>query len=125
MTQILPIRAARAGMEAATHPSSKGQLMIVHDLLVFLYALTGGLTLSGIVANVYRLLTPKKADSNAGKSAYFIVMVVAGPSVLIDNAARSWRTKACSTFAFWLAAALSTYWSFIIGLFALNIVLAL
>jgi hypothetical protein len=52
-------------------------------------------------------------------------MVLAGPSVLFDNAARSWRRKACSALAFWLAAALSAYWSFIIGLFGLSIVLAI
>jgi hypothetical protein len=52
-------------------------------------------------------------------------MVVAGPSVLFDNAARSWRKKACSAMAFWLAAALSAYWSFIIGLFGLSLALAI
>ncbi|HEY5338417.1 MAG TPA: hypothetical protein VIJ85_09455 [Rhizomicrobium sp.] len=97
---------------------------MIHNLLVFLYALTGGLAVSGIIANIYRLLTPKKAESKAGRFTYYVVMVVAGPTVLLDNAAKSWRTKGCSTFAFWLAAALSAYWSFIIGLFALNIMLA-
>ena len=98
---------------------------MIHNLLVFLYALTGGLCVSGIVANIYRLLTPKKSESGAGRTLYFVVMSVAGPTVLLDNAAKSWRTKGCSTIAFWLAAALSGYWSFIIGLFALNVALAL
>jgi len=86
--------------------------------------MTGGFALSGIVANLYRLLAPKQ-ESGAKKAAYYMVMVVAGPSVLFDNAARSWRKKACSTVAFWLAAALSAYWSFIIGLFGLSIALAI
>ncbi len=98
---------------------------MIHDILIFLYALTAGLCVSGIVANIYRLLTPKKSQTKAGRTVYFIVMVVAGPSVLIDNAAKSWRAKSCSAVAFWLAAALCGYWSFIIGLFAMNIALAI
>ena len=97
---------------------------MIHDILVFLYALTGGLAVSGIIANIYRLLTPKKSETVSGRATYFIVMAVAGPTVLLDNAARSWRTKSCSAIAFWLAAALSAYWSFIIGLFAMSVALA-
>jgi hypothetical protein len=85
--------------------------------------MTGGFAVSGIVANLYRLLAPKP-QSGGTKLAYYIVMVVAGPSVLFDNAARSWRKKGCSAVAFWLAAALSAYWSFIIGLFGLSLALA-
>ena len=99
--------------------------VMIHDLLVFLYAMTGGLAVSGIIANIYRLVTPKKSETATGRTAYIIVMAVAGPSVLLDNAARSRQAKNCSTVAFWLAAAVSAYWSFIIGLFAMNIALAL
>jgi hypothetical protein len=52
-------------------------------------------------------------------------MVVAGPSVLIANAAKSFQAKGCSRYAFWLAAAIAGYWSFAIGLFVLNVSLAL
>jgi hypothetical protein len=100
-------------------------LAMIHNLLVFLYALTGGLAISGIIANIYRLLTPKKSETTSGRAAYYVVMALAGPTVLLDNAARSWRTKSCSAMAFWLAAALSGYWSFIIGLFAMRIALAI
>jgi hypothetical protein len=98
---------------------------MIHNLLIFLYALTGGLAISGVIANIYRLLTPKKSETPSGRVTYYIVMVVAGPTVLLDNAARSWRAKNCSALAFWLAAAVSTYWSFIIGLFAMSIALAI
>jgi hypothetical protein len=101
-----------------------GQVVQVHSLQVFLFAMTGGFAVSGIVANTYRLIVASKPETNNTRAAYYIVMVLAGPSVLFDNAARSWRTKACSALAFWLAAALSAYWSFIIGLFGLSIVLA-
>lgn len=52
-------------------------------------------------------------------------MTVAGPSVLFDNAARAWRGKDCSALAFWIAAAICGYWSFALGLFVLQISLAI
>jgi Family of unknown function (DUF6949) len=97
-------------------------LAMVHNLLVFLFAMTCGFAVSGIVANLYRLLAGKPAGG--GKATYYIVMIIAGPSVLFDNAARAWLDKNCTTLAFWLAAAISAYWSFIIGLFGMNIMLA-
>ena len=112
------------GMEAATAISTVGSPVMFQHLLVFLFALTGGFAASGIIANVYRLLAPRP-ESTAGKSVYYAIMVVAGPTVLFDNAAKSWRAKSCSAFAFWLAAALSAYWSFIIGLFGMSVILAL
>jgi Family of unknown function (DUF6949) len=95
----------------------------MHNLLVFLFAMTGGFAVSGIVANIYRLIAPK--PNGGGKIAYYVVMVIAGPSVLFDNAARSWRSRGCTAIAFWLAAAISAYWSFIIGLFGMSLALAL
>jgi hypothetical protein len=49
------------------------------------------------------------------------VMVLAGPTVLFENAANSFRSKKCSGIAFWLAVAVAGYWSFALGLFMLNI----
>lgn len=97
--------------------------VMIHNLLVFLFAMTGGFAVSGIAANLYRLVVPKLARDN--RVIYYTIMVVAGPSVLFDNAARSWLNKSCTALAFWLAAAISAYWSFIIGLFGMNVMLAL
>ncbi len=94
------------------------------DLMVALFATTAGFAVSGILANFYRLVA-KKPESGVGKGAYFAVMVVAGPNVLLENAAASLRKKDCSRSAFWLAAAVSAYWSFAIGLFALNLYVTL
>jgi hypothetical protein len=90
-----------------------------HDLMVVLFATTAGFTASGIIANIYKLLA-KKPDSTPGRIVYLSVMTVAGPTVLFDNAARAWRSKDCSAVAFWLAAAISGYWSFALGLFVLQ-----
>lgn len=95
------------------------------DMMVALFATTAGFTASGIVANLYRIVVKTKAESFASRVGYVAVMIAAGPSVLFENAARSWRTKGCSAFAFFLAAAISGYWSFALGLFVIEIGLSL
>ena len=95
---------------------------MLHELLVALFITTAGLTASGIVANLYRLASGK---TDPARAVYLAVMVVAGPSVLLDNAAKARRKKECSHIAFWLAAALTLYWSLAIGLFVVSVALAL
>jgi len=97
---------------------------VLHNAMVALFAITAGFTASGIAANLYRLLV-KKAESMGARVAYVAVMVVAGPTVLFDNAARSWRKKDCSGVAFWLAAAVCGYWSLALGLFVLEFALSI
>ncbi len=95
------------------------------DMMVVLFATTAGFTASGILANLYRLIVGDKPQSSDRRTVYLAIMVVAGPSVLLENAANSLKTKACSRMAFWLAAAVAGYWSFAIGLFVLNLSLVL
>jgi len=97
---------------------------MMHDVLVALFVMTAGLTASGVVANAYRLLVAK-AEQTRGRALYLAVMVVAGPSVLFDNAARARRKKECSNIAFGLATAVSFYWSLAIGIFVVELALAL
>lgn len=89
-----------------------------HDTMVALFALTAGFTASGILANTYRLVA-SKPESTVARVGYIAVMVVAGPSVLFENAAKAWRESSCSGLAFWLAAAIAGYWSLAIGLLIL------
>jgi hypothetical protein len=96
-----------------------------HDLFVALFATTAGFTASGILANLYRLIVGKQDTGGMARTAYVVVMVIAGPSVLLENAAAKLREKSCSRLAFWLVASVSAYWSFAIGLFVLNVGLAL
>jgi hypothetical protein len=49
------------------------------------------------------------------------VMLLAGPSVLIDNATRSFRKKGCSNAAYIFAVGLTVYWSFALGLALLTV----
>lgn len=96
---------------------------MLHDLFVVLFATTTGFTASGIVTNLYRLIFPKTASTMA-RSAYVGVMVVAGPTVLFEHAARSRREKSYSATAFWLAMAVAGYWSLALGLILLELALA-
>ena len=97
---------------------------LVGDLMVVLFATTAGFTVSGILANFYRLVAGKP-ESHVARGAYYAVMVLAGPNVLLENAAQSLQKKACSSLAFWLAAAVAAYWSFAIGLIVLDVGLSL
>lgn len=95
---------------------------MMHDLLVALFVMTAGLTASGIAANLYRLVVGKAEQVRV---VYLAVMVVAGPSVLFDNAARARKKKECSNLAFLLASAVSFYWSLALGIFVVELALAL
>ncbi|GAA0556083.1 DUF6949 family protein [Rhizomicrobium electricum] len=95
----------------------------MHGLIIIFFAIAIGFTASGITANLYRLIA-KKPESLKARLVYAGVMVVAGPNVLFENAATSFKTKKCSSIAFWLAAAIAGYWSFVLGLFVLNIYVA-
>lgn len=96
----------------------------MRDAIVALFALTAGFTASGICANVYRLFV-KDTRTSLGRIAYVAVMIVAGPNLLFENAARAWREKSCSGVAFWLAAAVAGYWSLALGLLVIQLGLAL
>lgn len=93
---------------------------MVHGLLIILFAIAIGFTASGITSNLYKILA-KKPESMPAKIVYAGVMVLAGPSVLFENAANKLKAKKCSGLAFWLAACVAAYWSFALGLFMLNI----
>jgi hypothetical protein len=96
---------------------------MTRDLATVFFAIAAGFTLSGIAANLYALFRQRQAE--LGQGTNLAVLVVAGPSVLIGSAASSLRARKSSAVAFWLAAAVSAYWSFVLGLFLLNLVLAL
>jgi hypothetical protein len=95
----------------------------VKDLLVALFAISAGFTVSGIVANSYGLLTRGREQTLL--STPIALAAVIGPNILLETAATSFRKRSCSGFAFWLAASVSAYWSFVLGLFLLDLILAL
>lgn len=86
---------------------------------VMLFALAGGLTLSSIVANFYRLVA-RKPRTRISTWIYYGVMLLAGPSVLFENSTRSFRRKECSRSAYAFAVSLAGYWSLMLGLAMIN-----
>jgi hypothetical protein len=97
---------------------------MLHDLYVVAFAMITGFTASGIIASLYLLLFPK-AESTLAKTAHVGVMVFAGPSVLFGSSYKALREQKSSPGAFWLAAAVSAYWSLVLGLIVLSIAFAL
>jgi hypothetical protein len=95
----------------------------MHEVTVFFFAVAGGLTISGIVANIYRLVVAVAKDLPY-TTLHWVIMVLAGPSLLFENASQSVRTKKCSIPGYCFAIGLSLYWSFAIGLFMLNMYIA-
>jgi hypothetical protein len=88
--------------------------------VMLLFSLAAGLTLSGIAANLYRLLA-RKPESRSERILYLGVMTLAGPSVLFNNATKSFRSKACSAAAYLFAVTLTGYWSFALGAIILSL----
>jgi hypothetical protein len=96
----------------------------MRNFLLLMFSVAGGLTLSGVVANLYRLLT-KKTKEDERNWTYYGVMLLAGPTVLLDNATRSFRKKECTRSAYGFALGLATYWAFILGVILLHVVVSI
>lgn len=93
------------------------------DILLVAFATLAGFTASGILGNLYRLVA-SEPTTLSGRLGYVAVMVFAGPNVLFESAANSFRAKDCSRFAFWLAASIAAYWSFALGMIVIQVGLA-
>jgi hypothetical protein len=91
------------------------------SFMQLMFSVAGGLTLSGLVANLYRLVA-RKPQGRTETWSHFAVMVVAGPSVLLDNSTRSFLKKQCSRPAYAFALGLTVYWSFMLGAIMLVVV---
>jgi hypothetical protein len=96
----------------------------MHQFIVFLFAIAAGMTASGLVANIYRLVA-SEPKTKLATVIHCAVMIFAGPVMLIGNSTRSLRAKQCSKAAYALALALSGYWSFAMGVFFLSVFVAL
>jgi hypothetical protein len=91
-----------------------------HALLVIVFAIAAGLTLSGITANLYRLALRQPQNIPAA-GVHLAVMIFAGPSVLIENSTASLRKHDCSRQAYAFAVILAAYWCFMLGLVVLSV----
>jgi len=92
----------------------------MHEFIVFLFAIAAGITSSGLIASIYRLVA-REPKSKIGTVIHYAVMVIAGPVILVGNSTRSLRKKECSKIAYVMAIALCGYWSFAMGVFILSV----
>jgi len=92
----------------------------MHDFIVFLFAIGAGITASGLIASMYRLVA-REPKTKFETVLHYAVMVIAGPVILIGNSTKSYRKKECSKTAYALAIALGGYWSFAMGVFFLSV----
>jgi len=92
----------------------------MHGFIVFLFAIAAGITASGLIASLYRLIA-SEPKTKTGTVLHYAVMVIAGPVILIGNSTKSYRKKQCSRIAYALAIALCGYWSFAMGVLILTL----
>jgi hypothetical protein len=97
---------------------------MLRQFILIVFAIAAGFTASGIVASLYRLVAEKPQNIIA-KAVHLVVMVIAGPNVLMENASKSYRKKDCSGMVFGFAAVIAGYWSFALGLFFIQVGLTL
>jgi len=95
----------------------------MQSLCLVLFSIAAGFTLSGIVANLYRVCGFKPETRN-GAILRVIVLIVAGPTVIFEAAIRGRAKKEWTASFFWLVTAGLAYWSLALGLFVLEIALS-
>lgn len=96
----------------------------MHNFIVFLFCMGAGVTASGLLASIYRLIA-REPKTRIETLLHYAVMVIAGPVVLIGNSTKSYRSKECSKAAYALVIALSGYWSFVTGVVILSLWVAI
>jgi hypothetical protein len=87
---------------------------MLHNAFILFFIVAGGLTLSGLVVTTYRLFATLTTEDNP--MVYYPVIAFAGPSVLMENATKSLRTKQGNFADCVLAGFFAVFWSSILGL---------
>jgi hypothetical protein len=127
LPEIVPERnifTAFRGHIACTSPGKRRESGMLRQFALLVFALAAGFTASGIVSCLYRLVAEKPKNTPA-QVLHWTVMIFAGPNVLIENASKSYKAKDCSAYAFWFAAIIAGYWSLALGLFVIQLGMAI
>lgn len=98
-------------------------------MTAFVMCLLTGVVTAGFVASLYRLVTNKRPsfqmwqETTLGLIGGIVTLVLAGPSVIMRNALRAQVIE--NRPPAWLIAStfMSGIWSFLVGIFVLNILL--
>jgi len=117
-----PAAASGHGPCNSSHGTQTG--VAVQGWQLFVFALAAGFTASGLAASLYRLACVQlriRPESQAGKISRWMVMVVAGPNVLLSTAIKNMRARQWKPAQFWVITALVSYWSLALGLFVIDV----
>ncbi|MDR3499232.1 MAG: hypothetical protein P4L72_08400 [Parvibaculum sp.] len=96
----------------------------------FFFATATGFVAAGLTGSFYRLVTRKPpsfqvwADSTAGQLGGIATLIFAGPNVILRNALRAQVFENRPPMWMLLSAAIALMWSFLSGVFLLNLLLA-
>ncbi|HEX7777336.1 MAG TPA: hypothetical protein VF449_12495 [Parvibaculum sp.] len=96
----------------------------------FFFASATGFVAAGLTGSFYRLVTRKPAsfqvwsDSMAGQIGGIATLIFAGPNVILRNALRAQVFEDRPPVWMLLSAAIALMWSFLSGVFLLNLLLA-
>ena len=93
----------------------------MHGLTLVLFAISAGFTASSIAASLYRMVNGAAAAERRAVWVRSLVMIIAGPNLVLDASVKSLAAKKCSAPLFWCALAGIAYWSMALGLFVLDI----
>lgn len=101
----------------------------MHSVFVFGLVVLTGFICAGFLHSVYQLLTNKVMSFDLSKEKGFemlvsiLTLIFAGPFILVRNSVRAFRIE--KRHGGWVAAstAISVLWSFVSGLFLMNIYL--
>ena len=88
---------------------------MLHNVIMLLFAFAGGLTLSGVVVNCYRVVATASTEENP--FFYYPVIAFAGASILMENVLRSRKSEQVGVSV--VAAMCSFFWSSMLGLLLL------
>jgi hypothetical protein len=124
-SRLLPHFGTECGFYPGTSPATTSSRFEegaapMHGLMLVMFCITAGFTASAIVANLYRISGLRPASSST-RALHTAVLVLAGPSVLFESAMRGFLAKTWTPIGFWLAAAVTAYWSLFVGLLVVDI----
>lgn len=109
--------------------SNEWWVFFMSDISLFGLIVITGFIAAGFFNSIYQLLTNKvlsfdiSKQSGIGMLVSIITLIFTGPFILIRNSIRAFRIE--NRHVGWVAAstAISVFWSFVSGLFLLNIYL--
>jgi hypothetical protein len=89
---------------------------MLHNVILILFAFAGGLTLSGLVVNCYRVVATASSEENP--LLYYPVIAFAGASILMENVVRSRKSEQVGVSV--VASMCSFFWSSMLGMLLLS-----